>query len=318
MAGLQATAQRTSAETLRTHGVDDRVSGSFPVDTAVSSASALHRAHYDRHYRVPNAFKVRPWLFSPLIRTLVRRAAPPKGTVIDVGCGQGQFTDLLAEAAELPVTGVDVSPQAITSAIDTYPHCGFAVMDALALPSCTYAMIFARSLSLYNTSGFASDRTVTNRLVTALQPGGVLIWLYNVTPGRAPSGWRHHSLRDVRAHFAAYGTAQVAFSLRLDAWLPSRVFWSPLWTRIAYRLARLFRRGGELIVILTAPDSPRGEGRGRGPGGAGATRRGRPRSSWGARLMLVHSRISSAAASGSRDARSAARPSRPTDTPSCA
>jgi SAM-dependent methyltransferase len=173
-----------------------------------------------------------------------------------VGCGQGQFTDLLAEAAELPVTGVDVSPQAITSAIDTYPHCGFAVMDALALPSCTYAMIFARSLSLYNTSGFASDRTVTNRLVTALQPGGVLIWLYNVTPGRAPSGWRHHSLRDVRAHFAAYGTAQVAFSLRLDAWLPSRVFWSPLWTRIAYRLARLFRMGGELIVILTAPDSP--------------------------------------------------------------
>jgi hypothetical protein len=91
------------------------------------------------------------------------------------------------------------------------------------------------------------------RLVTALQPGGVLIWLYNVTPGRVTSGWRHHSLRDVRAHFAAYPTAQIAFSLRLDAWLPSRVLWSPLWTRIANRLARLFRLGGELIVILTAP-----------------------------------------------------------------
>jgi hypothetical protein len=113
---VQATARRTSAETLRTHRADDRVSGSFPFETAVSSASDLHRAHYDRYYRVPNAFKVRPWLFSPLIRTLVRRAAPPQR--------------------------------------------------------------------------------------------------------------------------------------------PSRVFWSPLWTRIAYRLARLFRLGGELIVILTAPDSP--------------------------------------------------------------
>ena len=177
----------------------------------------------------------------------------PKGRSWTWAAARGNSRTLLAEASDLPVTGVDVSPQAITSAAETYPHRRFAVMDALTLPSRASAMIFARSLSLYNTSGFAADRTVTNRLVTALQPGGVLIWLYNVTPGRAPGGWRHHSLDDVREHFAAYETAQVAISPRLDAWLPSRMLWSPLWTRIAYRLARLFRLGGELIVILTAP-----------------------------------------------------------------
>jgi SAM-dependent methyltransferase len=215
------------------------------------------REHYDRLYQAQPAFKESRWLYGPLIRTILRAVDRPPGEVIDAGCGQGQFTSLLADAG-LPVLGMDISSQGIVSAAREHPDCRFQTGDVLALPPHSCSMIFTRSLSLYNTPSFPSDRTITDRLLNSVVAGGVLVWLYNVKPGRQyrDSRWRHHTLSDVRAHFQEYPSARVAFSLRIDAWLPRWIFWSRMWSAIAYGTARLLHLGGELIVVVSDSGVP--------------------------------------------------------------
>lgn len=209
-------------------------------------------ATYDRFYRQPNYFKYRDWLYRPFVRALVRAAGLRPGLrLLDVGCGQGFFTSLFAEAG-LDALGVDLSAQGIAQA-KSAPSGGarFEVGDALHLPyQSDFDCVFTRSCSLYNHPDFASRRDVTDALLRYVRPGGLLIFDYytNLCPRKPRDAWRYHSLPDARRHFAPYTGARVCFSLRLDTLLLGRYAFGfgPL-NALVSRLAGL---GGELVAFV--------------------------------------------------------------------
>ena len=75
-----------------------------------------------------------PWLQSvqafrsPLKKVILLRIAQlPQRRVIDIGCGNGTFTELIRTEADAEVLGLDVSPTAVPKARAKYPHCRFEV-----------------------------------------------------------------------------------------------------------------------------------------------------------------------------------------------
>jgi SAM-dependent methyltransferase len=78
-----------------------------------------------------------PWLQnieasrSPLKRLILWRIAQlPERRVLDIGCGNGLYTDMIRSQADAEVLGIDVSPTAIANARTYYPLCRFEVAGA--------------------------------------------------------------------------------------------------------------------------------------------------------------------------------------------
>ncbi len=53
-----------------------------------------------------------------------------KGNLLDIGCAGGTFTNELSKYTDAQITGIDISPAAISYASQKYPHIDFAVYDA--------------------------------------------------------------------------------------------------------------------------------------------------------------------------------------------
>jgi SAM-dependent methyltransferase len=212
-------------------------------------------AAYDAHYAAENFFGYRDWLYRPFVRSLARRAGlEPGARVLDLGCGQGQFTALFHDLG-CEAHGVDLSPAGIRSARSTYrgSRLSFAVGDALEL-ACReeFDCAFARSCSLYNRDDFAADRRVTDRFLDYVRPGGVCIFDYHTSldPRRRSSTWRHHTLSDLERHFAAYPGTETFFTLRVETLALGARALGPRASRTTAALSRAFGLGGELVAIV--------------------------------------------------------------------
>lgn len=108
-------------------------------------------SHLDR-YRKRNSFYFRE------MGALLRSVIPEGSRILDVGCGQGDFLDLLRPSYGL---GVDISPAMIERARTKYPHLDFAVADAEELePRITFDYVL-----LANLVGYLQDiQTALQRL----------------------------------------------------------------------------------------------------------------------------------------------------------
>jgi SAM-dependent methyltransferase len=210
-------------------------------------------ATYDRFYRQPNYFQYRDWLYRPFIRALIRAAGLQAGSrVLDVGCGQGFFTGLFAEAG-LDALGADLSAEGVAQAARRYGASGakFEVGDALRLPyPAAFDCVFTRSCSLYNFPDFAERREVTETLLGYVRPGGVLIFDYytNLCVRKAGGSWRYHSLAEARRHFGAFAGSRVCFSMRLDTLLLGRHAFGL--TGVNALASRVTGIGGELVAFV--------------------------------------------------------------------
>jgi SAM-dependent methyltransferase len=223
---------------------------------------------YNENYKKPNFFHYNQRLYEPLIASLVSFCKLRAGaSVLDVGCGQGFFSCLLAKQG-LRVHGVDLSETGIALA---QQRCAdlplrFTVADILeaTFPE-PFDCVFVRSCSLYNIDGFPTQRTVTDRLLELLKPGGTLIFVYNSTfrlePGAA---WRHHSLAAMRKHFSSYPGARVFFVNKLLHLFWRRLSFTRIGTQCSAMMTRLLRKGGDFVCILekrtTGHDSIRQQG----------------------------------------------------------
>jgi trans-aconitate 2-methyltransferase len=91
---------------------------------------------------------------------------------IDVGCGPGNSTELLASRfPDAHVSGLDSSPAMITKAKERLPTLTFETVDVLAWqPQERYDMIFANAVFQW----VPDHSTLLSRLVGYLKPGGCL------------------------------------------------------------------------------------------------------------------------------------------------
>ena len=168
-------------------------------------------------YESDNYFHYRQGMYRPYLKALLRKAAVRIGSsVLDVGCGQGFFANLLRECG-MTVTGIDISETGVEMANETYKRPGieFIVGDINAISrEKKFDCVFARSFSQYNVEDFAANRELTGRLMQCLKPDGVLMFLYNtkLRPTGEADDWRYHTIEEARRHFAGYNDVKGAFS----------------------------------------------------------------------------------------------------------
>ncbi len=210
---------------------------------------------YDAKYKTPNFFSDRSWLYRPFVKALISKAELGSGArLLDVGCGQGFFTALFAEQG-IDAQGIDVSSVGIEAAKSSckISSTRFKVGNILQLPiEEQFDCVFTRSCSLYNTTDFPYDTSVTDQLIRHVRPGGVLIFDYytRLSENAKSEGWLYHSKAQVKEHFAKYSNAEIYFSLRLEARLLGSFSFSPITSFIANVLSRTFGMGGELVVFV--------------------------------------------------------------------
>jgi SAM-dependent methyltransferase len=109
---------------------------------------------------------------------LLGRLLPPGGRVLDIGCGTGSLSLLLAQAG-YQVTGIDFAPAMVERARAKAAAAGleidFAVGDAAdpAFPAAEFDIVLGRHI-LWAIPD-VSTRTVLERWAALLRPGGRLV-----------------------------------------------------------------------------------------------------------------------------------------------
>lgn len=138
----------------------------------------------------------------PFVDLLARVEAAAPAVVVDLGCGPGNLTALLAQRwPEASVVGIDSSPEMIDRASADAPGVGFAVADlrdwlAAAAPGGVDVLVSNATLQWV-----PGHLELLPDLVRAVAPGG---WLAFQVPGNqdAPS----HTLRDELVAQEPYAT----------------------------------------------------------------------------------------------------------------
>ena len=141
----------------------------------------------------------------PFVDLLARVTAVRPRTVVDLGCGPGNLTSLLADRwPDAHVVGLDSSPEMIDKARATEPRVDFGVADLRDWTPAAPVDVLVSNATLQWVPGHLD---LLPRLVSAVAPGG---WLAFQVPGNfdEPS----HTIRDALAAEEPYAahTAGVA------------------------------------------------------------------------------------------------------------
>jgi SAM-dependent methyltransferase len=183
--------------------VDD-APGTASVETPPGAGRSELVEHYDRQYAGGGFGYERQretwvaWVAQHYIREFDLR---PDERLLDVGCGDGFWTALFAEAG-LAATGVDLSPVGIETARRAHPGVEFVVGDAenLPFPEESFNVVFCRAISHLSRHDLFTD--ASTRLVAGmarlLRPGGlILISFYTQRDGGGTPEHAWHRLSDL-------------------------------------------------------------------------------------------------------------------------
>jgi SAM-dependent methyltransferase len=134
----------------------------------------------------------------------------PRGRVLDLACGVGYGTKLLAERSGNPVVGADLSADAIDYARSRYagPGVEFRVADAMRFAD---AAGFDAVVSLETVEHLPDPNGFLAHAVSLLRPGGVFVASVPTTPSSDVNPHHLHdfSERGFRAAGAALGLVEV-------------------------------------------------------------------------------------------------------------
>lgn len=132
---------------------------------------------------------------APEIVRLLKAAAIPIGSVVDLGCGAGVLSAAMVEAG-FDVTGVDNSADLLAIATAAVPHARFvkASIYGFQIPACEAIVAIGEPLT-YHAEGAAADHLVRSFFQQAagiLPPGGMLIFdvIETGEPSLAGRFWR--------------------------------------------------------------------------------------------------------------------------------
>jgi SAM-dependent methyltransferase len=188
----------------------------------------------------------RRYVLDPVMLSRAVARAPRR--VLDVGCGEGRFCRMLADA-HLPAVGLDPTPGLIAAAQARDRRGRYVQGDGERLPFTDHAFDLVVSyLSLVDIADF---RTAVAEMSRVLQPGGALLVanLTSFSSAQGDHGW-HETPDGIRLHY------------RIDHYLAPRAMW------IAYRGIRILNHhrplrdymqaflGAELVLAWFDEPSP--------------------------------------------------------------
>lgn len=92
----------------------------------------MNPSFYDRYWSAshppPDSDPTTPARRAKLIDALRKHGISPSCTILDLGCGRGDFVRFLVESG-FSASGVDISAEAINSAKERAPKCTFSVLN---------------------------------------------------------------------------------------------------------------------------------------------------------------------------------------------
>jgi SAM-dependent methyltransferase len=132
------------------------------------------------------------------------------GRALDLACGVGYGTRLLADRAGVPVVGADLSPEAIAYAKSRYgkPGVEFRIADAMRFED---AEGFDSIVSLETVEHLPDPAGFLARAVALLRPGGSFVASVPTTPSTDLNPHHRHdfSERSFRRAVAVHGLAEL-------------------------------------------------------------------------------------------------------------
>ena len=119
------------------------------------------------------------------------------GPILDLGCGQGRYTELLSEAGH-EVIGLDYSEHLLNLAKERSPDTALLRGNMLALP---FSGCFTRVLSLFTSFGYfdrdSDNEQVLREMASALKTGG-LLYLDFLNPNNVrASAWTEQAMGEL-------------------------------------------------------------------------------------------------------------------------
>ncbi|MBE9229836.1 methyltransferase domain-containing protein [Phormidium sp. LEGE 05292] len=136
----------------------------------------IHLGHYGSLPRKKDFLKAKEDFVHEMVRWGGLDKLPPETTVLDVGCGIGGSSRILARDYGFAVTGVTISPQQVRRAQELTPpglNVRFQVDDALALsfPDASFDAVWSIEAGPHmpDKAQFATE------LLRVLKPGGILV-----------------------------------------------------------------------------------------------------------------------------------------------
>lgn len=116
------------------------------------------------------------YLVSPLLEMLatVQDASPTKLRVLDLGCGNGSLSHVIAEHG-CEVVGVDTSAPGIAISRQSFPECQFIQADIYELPDTDMLNSFDVVLAIEVIEHLLYPKELAKNAKLCLKPGGVLI-----------------------------------------------------------------------------------------------------------------------------------------------
>lgn len=214
------------------------------------------RREYEMRFARTADYRRRVW--SVLTREFFARWIPPEATVLDLGCGWGEFINQIAAARKY---GMDLNPEAKSKLAREVTLLAQDCSEPWLLESAQLDVVFTSNFFEHLPSK-ESLRRALDEAFRCLKPGGRIICLgpnIKYLPGRYWDFWDHHlaltelSLREglelsgfrvdwLRAKFLPYSMSQ--------GFTPPLVF-----LRLFLKLAFLWRIFGEQFLILaTKPE----------------------------------------------------------------
>jgi ubiquinone/menaquinone biosynthesis C-methylase UbiE len=109
----------------------------------------------------------------------LRRSTQSDSTVVDLGCGTGELTELATRLGALPNwSGGDLREQVIAVARERYPHASWfaSSADSIPLPDHTVDVLVAQVL-FSSLPSRAFEEAVALEAARVLRPGGWLVWV---------------------------------------------------------------------------------------------------------------------------------------------
>lgn len=136
----------------------------------------IHLGHYGSPPKSKDFITAKHDFVHEMVRWGGLDKLPAKTTLLDVGCGIGGSSRILAQDYDFDVTGVTISPQQVLRAQELTPEgveAKFAVDDAMALsfPDASFDVVWSVEAGPH-----MPDKAVFAReLLRVLKPGGILV-----------------------------------------------------------------------------------------------------------------------------------------------